>query len=197
MRIAQNDPRLAHAVVRTAARQQVEALSRFRISICNVRTAADYVARVAGHFRWRLLCLKLSGKQTSRSRGRVEAIVADPDHEGNYQLFAIGFDAGLPRGRTWVRGIKVELTGHCIARIIQRSTGEADVGWALQHIRDHLLTGIHGNFDNPVGTVIKATDPTGQLILVVDEEGWLIAKTWIDDRTAPAMTVSITQGEVA
>lgn len=184
LKVSKSDERLAHGVVKSRAAQLFEpkyrslSLRKFK----EIKTAKALVEFVTNKYGKRVLYL-YAGRLTGE-RARVDAIVADACKEGGYMLGIVSWYGNLPpsqRLQMDVRQCYVE--HHAVARMIHRGLGSGDVNEAVARIfRPLIAWGSKG--ETPTHNRIILRGFGGEVRCIVDQ-GWIIAKTWIDSDSLP------------
>ena len=207
IKIARNDPRLAHAMakhelhrIETGHRRAVPAI--FRQHTKNLRRAFSALRRAFGD-----LVLEQTIKRAigSRAKGEVVLLYAEQGQGSTLILIRVQFNArhgGLQLPTTC--GVQVNL--HAIARVLQRSVGAADIHAAARVVGPHinlagklLETMLCDEKLPAIGGEIGIASAAGVLLFTVEPADGppvkLLARTWIatDVAVDPQLGAAIAQ----
>lgn len=185
LRIRHNDDRLAHGVVKSAAIEQIEIAERTVRRLRKSANATKFALGCVSYFGQRICTLQPGSKLTG-SRAKVDMVAFEPTQAGDYVALRI-YWRGDRQPHVFVKMTRIIIDRHCVARYLQRTAGNGDVDAAVGALAPYFLAGLAHPYEE--GRRIKVTGPAGQL-RVTHEDGYAVAKTWISDRTAPAITVS-------
>lgn len=126
MRIAANDPNLAHSLSRARFADPITVGWKH---IRSAKSGIDFARRIEG-------AIKTNGLVLSSSVGKADAmVIAITRVPGDLRLCLFCWTR---QGGASVRPCGVAFSPHAVARLFQRGVGEADIPAALAHVQQHL-----------------------------------------------------------
>jgi len=192
MRIAQNDPRAAHAVVRgelQAATWKIEdTIYTLALPGTTMRQGAEMLA---AQFPGGVLHEDIKRPSGGRALARWDILA--PEHEDRLHLVQIEYDARRRHGwaSPWAaRSLGVLVSHHALARCGQRTVGRGELCQLIPTIRAHVLAAARAQQVGPIlqGDTYRTIDSRGVLLWGTEppRDGRhlaLIARTWLDGAT--------------
>lgn len=181
MKIGRNDSTLAHALAKGAAGEQ------FHRDVARLHSRVDtYVGKrtMKGAFRElravfgeRVIYEQIDREKGSRAKGFL--FILEPLSGGDMVLIMIAW----AKGQVKQHSTPVVVTRHALARLMQRTVGEADLPACIERLRSYVMVGT-------VESVAAGLEKTKDMDLTVAGKGgalmfrregrMLVAKTWMD-----------------
>ncbi len=76
------------------------------------------------------------------------------------------------------------MTTHCLARVMQRRIGTADTEAAIKFVGNLIMSALSlakKNAMQPGDSLTVVTDQ-GELRMTMADDGWLVARTWVEKK---------------
>ena len=183
MQVSRNDTTLADALAKqeiSKASAKLHAGAGHAVLRCN--SVKEFVRRVDKLFADRIIDAAIGRPIGSRATASV--IVVDTDTGGNLALTQLIFDAKYPHNeRVRPHAVPIIVQQHAYARLIQRITGEQNLGKAVKAIQPHLHAAVgwvRANYPLEPRAELSVSGLGIEISGSVDSEGALRLKTVID-----------------
>lgn len=183
MQVSRNDTTLAHALAKHEIEKASDKLhGGIGLRVLRSNSVKEFFKLIEPAFKGRIIDAAIGRPIGSRASATV--FLCDTDTGGNLAVTQLIFSAKGKHGeRVMPHPVPLIVQQHAFARLIQRITGEGDLGKAVQTIQPHLhaaLGWVRAQYPMEPGVEVRVAGRGIELAGAVDEHGTLRLKTVID-----------------